>query len=376
VPVQVAFVISDLQVGGAERALVELATRIDRSRFEPVVYCLTPAPPAERSELVHALRAANIRTEFLNARGWWSAPRVLGVLWRSFSRQRPRLVQGFLFHANFIGALAAWLAGVPVMISGIRVAEPRASHLKLARWTECLVARHVCVSRAVANYSQQIAGLPVEKLTVIPNGVDVNRYSGAIPADLQKLGLRPARRAITFVGRLDPQKGLGWLMHLATKAFERIQSHDLLIVGHGPARNMLERMVQELGIGERVHFAGWTADVPAILAASDVLVLPSRWEGMPNAVLEAMAAGKPVVACAVEGVTELLGPDADAQSVPPGDADAFLEKLLRFVESPQRAQEIGKKNQTRAADQFPFEMMVRRYENLYTELLSNRALSD
>lgn len=367
--------ISDLHVGGAERALVELATRIDRSRFEPVVYCLLPAPPEERSALVEALHAAGVHTEFLNARGWWSLPRVLVTLWRRLARQRPRVVQGFLFHANFVGSLAAWMARVPAVVSGIRVAEPRTSHLRLARWTDALVSRHVCVSQAVADYSQHAGRLPVEKLLVIPNGIDLSRYAEVVPADLQQLGFRPARRAITFVGRLDPQKGLGWLLHLASKAFERLPDHDLLIVGHGPARDLLERMVRELGIAERVHFAGWQAEIPAILAASDVLVLPSRWEGMPNAILEAMAAGKPVVACAVEGVAELLGAegDANAQVVPSGDAAAFLEKLVRFVENPQFAVEIGARNRVRAANRFRIEQMVGRYENLYTELFAAHA---
>jgi glycosyltransferase involved in cell wall biosynthesis len=368
-------VISDLHVGGAERALVELATRLDRRRFEPVVYCLLPPPPEEQSALVDALQAAQIRVEFLHARGWWSLPRVVGALWRSFSRQRPRLVQGLLFHANFVGSLAAWLASVPVVVSGIRVAEPRPSHLRLARWTDCLVRKHVCVSQSVADYSHRTGGLPQEKLVVIPNGVDVDRFTGIAPADLQEFGFNPGRRAITFVGRLDAQKGLGWLLHLASKAFEQIEEHDLLIVGHGPARAMLERIVRELNLGDRVHFTGWKANVPAILAASDVLVLPSRWEGMPNAVLEAMAAGKPVVASDVEGVRELLGPDADAQSAPAGDADGFLRRLVVILDSPLDAVELGARNRRRVLQEFGLRQMVRKYENLYTSMLCSDVLA-
>lgn len=367
--VPIAFVITGLQVGGAEGALVELATRLDRRRFKPVVYSLLPAPPAEQSALVQKLAAAEVRIEFLNARGWWSLPRVVGRLWRCFSRERPTLVQGFLFHANLVAALAAWLAGVPAVVTGIRVAEPRRWHLRLARWTDWMVQRHVCVSRAVADYAVSSGGLPSEKLVVIPNGVDAERFINARPADLQSFGIRPGWRVVTFIGRLAPQKGLDLLIQQAASLFSQVPEVDLLLVGHGPARATLERQVRALNLSDRIHFAGWQADIPEILAASEVVVLPSRWEGMPNVVLEAMAAGKPVAAASVEGISELLGPGADAQSAPPEDALAFRELVLFLLKAPHQAALLGEQNRLRATREFCIQKMIERYESLYTSLL-------
>jgi glycosyltransferase involved in cell wall biosynthesis len=123
-----------------------------------------------------------------------------------------------------------------------------------------------------------------------------------------------------------------------------------------------------LGIAPRVHFAGFRDDVPEILAASDVLVLPSRWEGMPNVVLEAMAAGKPVVATDVEGVGEALGPAAAQQAVRPGHAGAFAAKLNLILDDALLAESLGRENQARARALYSIDAMVAAYQNLYASL--------
>ncbi len=363
--IRIALVITELQVGGAERCCVQLATGLGRDKYDPVVYSLLAAPPEDRASLVHELQASGIPVHFLGARSWLSLPRTILSLRRHFLRQRPDLVQGFLFHANLVAALAAWLANVPCMMSGIRVAEPRGWHLRLARWADRFVTNHVCVSQAVAEYSRTAGRLPSQKIVVIPNGVDLRKFSDSTPIDLQELGVPAGRRAITFVGRLDAQKGVGWLMHLASRIFAQCKLHDLLVVGQGPDRELLEQIVRELRIGPRVRFAGWQADVPAILAASDVLVLPSQWEGMPHVVLEAMAAGKPIVACDVEGVRELLGEGAEKQIAPRGDAEAFLNRLSSILDDADLAAKLGTQNHRRVADQFAIATMVARYDLLY-----------
>lgn len=363
--IPVALVITDLSVGGAERSLTELVKGLDRTRFHPVVYCLMPEPTGEQATLAEELRRSGIEVQFLNARSWLSAPGVVYGLWRRLRRQQARVVQSYLFHANFVAAIAAWLAGVPRIFTGIRVAEPRKWHLRLARWTDRFVTCHVCVSQAVAEYSENIAGLPRQKLHVIHNGIDVERFAGTQPMDLISLGVPPQRRVITFVGRLDAQKGLGWLLHLASRVFLKFPQHDLMIVGHGPAQDVLQKVVDELRIRERVHFVGWRSNIPAILAASDVLVLPSQWEGMPNVLLEAMAAAKPVVASNVEGVGEILGPLQVNQAFSPDNGDEFIEKLSRLLENSHLSAEIGAKNRQRVRSEFSLQEMCEKYDRLY-----------
>ena len=140
---------------------------------------------------------------------------------------------------------------------------------------------------------------------------------------------------------------------------------DLLLVGDGPERTKLQQDVVRLGISDRVHFAGWQADVPPILAAAELLVLPSNWEGMPNVVLEAMAAGKPVLATRAEGVVELLGPGADEQTIPIGDKRALVARARSLLANPSRANELGAQNRSRAEAEFSLDRMIARFEDLY-----------
>jgi glycosyltransferase involved in cell wall biosynthesis len=152
----------------------------------------------------------------------------------------------------------------------------------------------------------------------------------------------------------------------------RLSDHDLLLVGAGPERASLEQLATRLCIAERVHFAGFRDDVPEILAASDLLVLTSRWEGMPNVVLEAMASGKPVVATDVEGVSELLGPLSGEQTVRPGDAKGFVQKVVTIASDSSIGARLGAQNRARAQQHFSLAAMATNYQLLYRSLLAQR----
>jgi glycosyltransferase involved in cell wall biosynthesis len=370
---RVALCITDLEVGGAERCLVELAVRLDRRRFEPVVYCLGP-PPEEPVSCLGALEAAGIEVHCLGARRKRQIVGVVRRLRRLWIGQRPEIVQSFLFHANLVARLAARRAGVSWVLSGIRVAERRRRWpLWADRLTERLVDRHVCVSESVARFSETQGRLTPEKLVVIPNGIDVDRYPARRAADPGQypapLGIAPGRDVVSYVGRLEAQqKGLRWLLETAPAWLGRLGNCDLLLVGKGPERAALERLAAAAGVADRVHFAGWRDDVPEILARSRLLVLPSAWEGMPNVVLEAMAARLPVVASDVEGVRELLGPGAEAQTVHHGDSESWVEKVVGFISDVELAEKTGLENRRRVEEHFTLAGMVAAYEGLWESL--------
>ncbi len=368
-PIRVALCITDLDVGGAERCLQHLALGLDRGRFDPAVYCLAPRPDNPRASCVEPLERAGIPVHCLGARSFPQFPVTLYRLRRLLAQQRAEILQTFLFHANFVGRLAGRLAGVARITSGIRVAEKHAGwHLWLDRWTQRLVDQHVCVSKAVAAYSVHRTGLPADRVVVIPNGIDT-AVQAATEADLRELGIPPARRVVTFIGRLEPQKGLPWLLETAREWLPRVADADLLVVGSGRQRGMLERLARDFGMADRVHFAGWRPDVPEILAASDLLVLPSKWEGMPNVVLQAMACGMPVMATEAEGTRELLGDQTGPQTAPYGETQVFSEKLVTIMSSPSLAASLGRANRLRAANEFSLGGMVRAYEDLWESLV-------
>ncbi len=371
-PARIAFVITELEVGGAERCLVHLATRIDRARFEPLVVSLAPRPAAGQDSLVIELEQAQVPVQFLNRRTAWEFSTGFAHLARIFQDHRPEIVQTFLFHANALGAPAARRARVPHVLAGVRVADPRHWRAWMERWACRSVERFVCVSKGVAAHCRAY-GYPPEKLAVIPNGVAFDRFADAKPIELTELGLPAGQRAIACVGRLDKQKGLDELLAIATRVLAALPGHDLLLVGDGPERTALARLASDLHIASRVHFAGWRADVPEILAAVDVLVLPSRWEGMPNVVLEAMAAGKPVVATRVEGVEEALGELANAQCVSAVDRAEIAAMIIQLAQNSQLSGEIGIANQRRAAEEFSIPAMIAAYDRLFTTILGGSA---
>jgi len=369
-PIKLAFCITELDVGGAERCLTELVTRIDRRRFEPTVYVLAAAPGPKQRALVARLEATAVDIHFLQGRSWRDAPQVLNRLTRKLRRQCPALVQTFLFHANLLGRVAGKMAGVPHVVCGVRVAERRHRwHLRADAWTSRHVSQYICVSRAVARFSEQTAGLPASKITVIGNGVDVDRFRTASPIDLTALGVPAGQRVLVHVGRLDPQKRVDWLLRVTPQIMANWPSHDLVLVGHGSEEKALRRLADQLGIAPRVHFVGFRDDVPQILAASDALLLSSGWEGMPNSLLEAMAAGLPVVATDVEGVRELLGPLAERQCVGVGEMDSFRDRLDTILADENVRRRLGAENQRRAEAFFSIDVMVREYERTYDRLL-------
>jgi starch synthase (maltosyl-transferring) len=364
-PVPVALVITDLDIGGAERMLVALATRLDRRRWRPSVICLD-----HEGRLAGSLRVAGLVVDCLGVRPRQPL-RALALLVRSLRRQAPRLVQSFLFHANVAARLAAPWAGAPWVLGGLRVAEHQKRwHQMLDRLTARLSAGSVCVSRGVERFSREVVGLPSERLTVIPNGVDLARFDEVEPLPRAALGIPPGADLALAIGRLDVQKGVADLLDAAEWVIARRPDWHLVLAGDGPERpRLLARIAAQRALTERIHWLGRRDDVPALLAAADVLVLASHWEGMPNVVLEAMAARRPVVATAVEGSEDLVTPGRTGWLVPPRDPTALGQALLEAALDPERRRRYGAAGRTRVETEFSVERMVMAYERLWARLL-------
>jgi glycosyltransferase involved in cell wall biosynthesis len=361
--IRVALVITELDVGGAERQITHLATGLDRRWYKPQVYALGPPPTAGRAALVDRLRAADVPVAFLGAKRWWhfqSTVQTLAALLREF---QPHVMQSFLFHANVIGTQAARQAGVPKVSLGLRVADRRRWRAWLENQAALRAEKVVCVSRSVA-----AASLLADrtKLQVIHNGIDMESFRYAVPADLTPWGVPPGVRPITFVGRLEAQKGCDELLRAMPRILQRAPATHLLLVGDGPLRARLQAQAAKLGIAERVHFALWQENIPGILAASRLLVLTSRYEGLPNVVMEAMASGLAVVAMEVEGVTELLGDMYPLQVA--STLSEFAESVAQLLQHEHLALACGLQNRARVEQHFSLPAMVAAYERLFADL--------
>ena len=362
--IRVALVITELNVGGAERCLTQLAIGLDRRHFEPLVIVIAPRPLDEQQTLVNLLEAAQVPVRFLNASSKWQLPIGVWRLRKALEAFEPDVIQSFLFHADVLTRLAGGGRRCHLFL-GLRVADPLRWRQRCERWAARQATAVVCVSESVSEYARDEAEIQAEKLVVIPNAIDVEIQRSVKPLDLTSIGVGESRRVILSVGRLHPQKGMDWLLKTMPGVFERLPEHDLLIVGTGPDETRLRAQARDLQIDDRVHFAGWRDDVPRLMAASSQLVLTSRWEGMPNVVLEAMAAALPIVATNTHGMRELLGADHTRQTVEFGDSLALTERLTSFGRGDELAARIGAANLSRAVDHFSLEGMVSAYESLY-----------
>jgi glycosyltransferase involved in cell wall biosynthesis len=368
-PRPITFCITDLDVGGAERSLVDLVTKLPAWQYNRLVLSLAPRPPGDKDLLVHELEAAGITVEFLNARTPWQVPGIVRQLARRLTAHRTQILQTFLMHANILGAAAGHWAGVPHIVAGIRVAEKghRWHHWitrAAARWTD----HHVCVSQDVARFTQQQARIPSSHITVIPNGIDPLLYPASRTVDRARIPLDAHRRLILFVGRLTRQKRVNWLLDRAGEFLAQLPQHDLLVVGQGEERSQLLKQLSHSPFSQRMHLLGWHADVPELLAACDLLVLASRWEGMPRVLMEAMASRKPVVTTKVEGAGELLGDHATQQMVAQNDPRGFVERVVAIASNPALASTLGALNRQRIIDHFHIDRTVSEYRRLYESL--------
>ena len=364
-PTRVIFCITELDPGGAERALTQLVVGLDRQEWHPSVICLGP-----RGYFAEIIERAGIAVTCLGGRGVPSIPYVLWRLIQEFRRQKPAVVQTFLFHANILGRIAAWFARVPIVVSGIRVAERRNRwHGWIDRWTNALVTTNVCVSEGVAHFAKQETRLSQQKLVVIPNSVDVERFAHAQPTDLKTLGLPENCRVFVSIGRLEYQKGFDVLLRAIEQLTPLTDEWHFVIIGDGPDRKSLQEQSSRSGLASHVHFLGRREDVPQLLKASTALILPSRWEGMPNVVLEAMAAGLAIIATDVEGVAQLVRDGTNGIVVPPDSPDPLATAIRRLINQPEFAATAGAESQRIAEKEFTELNSVRSYSNLYRSLL-------
>jgi glycosyltransferase involved in cell wall biosynthesis len=360
----VAFVITELEPGGAERCLVRLAIGLNKRGHCVSVISMACEPRNGRDELIIELRANGIEPYYLGVSNYFEffrAKRRLNIL---LKRLCPDIVQSFLFHANILcGTIKK--RGSSKLIAGLRVSEPRKLRQWMMRYQGSAFHRIICVSGDVQLHAQRLLKLPINKLAVISNGIDLKRFNTIKPSEARDLNFDTTPPLLTFIGRVHIQKGIDLIIANAKLILQACPKHHIAIVGEGPTRHEMQRSIKASGLAKRVHFYGYREDATAILKASQLLLFPSRWEGMPNVVIEAMAARKPVVACPADGVRTLLSHEP-SQIVEP---DAWPATVIEFALDNARCSEIGEANYAVVSKTFRLSQMINQYETLYQQVL-------
>ncbi len=298
-------------------------------------------------------------------------------LWRSLARGKFDIVETFTHDSNLLGLPLAWLAGVPV-----RIATHRGEIENFPAWRERLHSWMINVGLArmliaVSEQTRQKAiaeGVKPEKVAVILSGIDPLDAGSAAPRDRvrRELGLGPNDLFLLTVGRLMVQKGHEYLIQSVPQIVSRFPNALVGICGDGPLRASLEDQIERPGLLGRVKLLGMRADVAALLAAADVFVLPSLWEGLPRALLEAMASGLPAVATRVDGIQELVAHGVHGLLTPPRDSDALADAVIQLLENPRLRKEIGEAARAHVLQNHTVEGMCRKYYELMLGLLNKR----
>jgi glycosyltransferase involved in cell wall biosynthesis len=366
-PYRLAYVIGELTKGGAEYQLHELLRHLDRRLFAPQVFSL-----AQGGFWVDPIRALGVAVQEIPRRGSADLARLrrLRVALRGFA---PHVLHTTLWPGNSYGRVAALGLGIPVVIAAERnLIRYRRWQVLLERLLDRRTDAYLVNCEAIAAGLVQGEHIAPAKIRVIPNGIDLRRLP-AFALDRRvaraSAGLDPARRLVAQVGRLTAQKDYPTFLRAAAGVAAELPDVDFVIVGEGEERPSLEALAAQLGLQRRVRFLGLRHDVPALLAAVDVLTLTSTFEGFPNVLLEAMAMGAVTVATDVGGCRELIVAQESGLLVPPNAPAAVAAGVLRILRDASLARRLAVAARRRVETEFAVETMARRTSAAYLELL-------
>jgi glycosyltransferase involved in cell wall biosynthesis len=374
-PLRIAYIIKSMEVGGSQTHLTQVLRLLDRSRFDPVLFCLTGD-----GVLLDAARASGVPVWSPAAgasfKGFGLAARV-AALTRLLRRQRVAIVHNYLLRANLVGAISARLARVPVVMGSKRGCHwRRGFELVSAKIGNALADCVMVNAEAVREFVHGNEGCPREKMVVIPSGVDTDRFRPLPPAQFKaRLGLPEDRRIVGVVTRMRVRKGVDEFIRAIGQVRDTYPDVHGVIVGEVSLDDTLQEVVHSLHLENHLSLLGRRSDMPEVLSALDLFVLSSHDEGMSNAILEAMAMEKAVVATDVGGTGEVVRHGHSGLLVPPKDPQALAVAISEVLAQPARAHEMGRLGRRVVEEGFSAHAMVRQMEQLYLDLAATRGVA-
>lgn len=375
--VRVLHVIDSLRMGGAEALLAALVRELDIHGWVESSVCAVSAQGSDQ-DLVASLRRHASELEFLHGRRLYD-PRILGGLLRAQRRSRADLVHSHLSTANVNARVAARLVGRPHVTTIHTPPGPGVEDSRLRAMADGVTAH---LSTRIVSPSQEVAHayaahyrLPPSRFCVIPNA------PAALPADAcdrtvlrKELFGSSARHVVVCIARLQQEKGIDELIDATKPLAARVPDVLVVVAGAGPEEQRLRERVSALAADDRVRLLGHRSDIGRLLAGADAFCLPSRHEGVPLSVLEAMRAALPCVATAVGGIPTLIDDGRTGLLVPPSDPAALAEALGRVLTDEPLARSLGRAAADNVERNYSLERVARRYADVYREALDRAAL--
>jgi glycosyltransferase involved in cell wall biosynthesis len=369
--INVLFIIKPLRWSGADKVLLEAAARLNQDRYQ-VIYGVLTENPAEEIQLPPEVKSVRFKMPSLN-----------GVVWLKFFFQlcwvlykyKIKILHINSYHPGNYGRLAAFLMRVPIIIDHWH-GFSKLNHKRkiICRWYEKFTDLSFAVSAGVRDYVTRECQLDPAKFKVLYNCIDYGFYQRGRPSWLvrQELGLPQELPLVGLVARLDHWgKGHKELFTAMSRLRHRYPFHAL-IVGGGRRQPEMEEMVKDLNLAQLVHFLGNRHDIPDLLGTMEIFVLPSYSEGVSMALLEAMAAGLPVIVSEVGGLPEIVTHGKTGLLVPPRDASALAQSLSQMFDAPEWASSLGEEARRLVQAQFSLERLGRDLNASYDELVERK----
>jgi glycosyltransferase involved in cell wall biosynthesis len=359
---KIVYFIDHLRPDGTQAALTQLASGLATRGHQQTIFCLNGS--WDRG-VVNRLQGAGAEVRVVG-KAALATGYGLVVMWRWLRRSQPDVAVTLLYVSDIIGRTLARMAKVRRIVSSIRARN--ANYSPLQRWLARITMRSVDAvivnSVHVRQFAIEQEGAPPDRTFIVPNGVRVDDYTAANCSTTvrEELGLSHQNKLVGSIGRLTRQKAFDVLLK-AISVFDG-PALDLVICGMGEEESRLCSLADQLGVGKQVHFMGYREDIPALLRSLDLYVHPARFEGMPNAVIEAMAAACPVAATDVDGTRELIKQGEHGWLVPPENAVALASAIKEALADPVEARRRGVLAQRRVAEHFTTEKMVRSWEDI------------
>ncbi|HLC41022.1 MAG TPA: glycosyltransferase [Methylomirabilota bacterium] len=380
-PLRVLWLIDSLTLGGAESLVAEFTGALDPRRLSVQVCCLTSIGdnPIEEELWARKVACTNLNSRHLRDIG--ALRRLVGLV----RRERFDLIHAHLTYAAIWGALVSRFTKVPLLTT-LHVkpsTDPVWSREGLRHRLMCMLlsvwcARVLAVSNSLRRAYVETNRIKAEKLIVVHNGVNCRATkSVTAPQGLslrRSLGIREDAPLVTTVSVLREGKGVEVLLEATRQILAHHGDVSFLVVGDGPMRKNLEDVALASGVGDRVHFLGFRRDIPTILRASDLFVLPSLEDAFPTVLMEAMAAELPIVATRVGGVPEIIDAPATGRLIPAGDADALGRAVIDLLGRPEERTAMGERARRRAEDHFSIEVWLERLMAVYLDVVSEQPI--
>ena len=377
--VKVAHIITRLDLGGAQQNTLYTSRHLDPRRFDVVLLCgaggVLDAEARSGARIVLVKNLVRAVSPWRDLAAFWELRRILRA-------ERPAVVHTHSSKAGILGRFAAWAAGVPVVIHtfhgfGFHDRQSwwaKGLYVLVERWAAALATALVFVSRSNQDYARRHGLGDPGRYVLIRSGVKLSDYPARCDAAGKKrsLGLAPDARVILSVGNFKPQKNPEDFLTLARQVAAADSRAAFVFVGDGPLRGKLEAGLAQAGLQGRFLLAGWRRDVAELLAASDVFVLTSYWEGLPRALVEAMKSGVVPVCYATDGVIDLVRDGENGYLIAPGDTDAMARRVLGLLSDEPARRRLAAAAADSVGMEFDIDHMVRQQEDLYLRLLRSR----